>query len=101
MAQAALAFALFQQVGEDLRPSAVAPPPAKAGIEALPGAIAFRDVPPRSPGVQPPEDAVDDAPVILQRPATAAVMSRGWQEWRKMFPLLLGKFIAVSPGWPP
>jgi hypothetical protein len=51
--------------------------------------------------VEPPEDAVDDASVILQGPTATAVMPRLWQERRETFPLPVREFVAVSQGWSP
>jgi hypothetical protein len=39
--------------------------------------------------VEAPEDAVENATVILQGPTATAVMLRLWQERREMFPLLV------------
>src|SRR5215831_12588206 len=99
--QATLAFPLFQQPREDSSPGAVAAPPPEPGIHALPGSVAFRDVAPGGARVEAPENAVDNAAVILRGTTAAAVMPRLWQERLETFPLLVRQFIAVSHGWSP
>jgi hypothetical protein len=101
VAQATLVFPFFQQLRQDLRPRAVTSPAPEPALHASPGTVAFRDVAPGGAGVESPEDAVDNAAVILRWPTATAVMPRLGQERLETFPLLVRQFIAVSHGWPP
>ena len=49
-------------------------PAVKAAGHRRPGAIAFGDVTPRGARMQAPEDTIEDASVIFQWPAAAAMM---------------------------
>jgi hypothetical protein len=55
---------------EDPIPRAVRGPPAEAFMRGLPGPIALREITPRRPGAELPEDRVDHLPVITPLPTT-------------------------------
>ena len=101
VAQATLVFPLFQQLPKDLSPRAVTSPAPEPAIHASPGTVAFRDVAPGGAGMESPEDAVDNAAVILRGPTATTVMPRLWQERFETFPLSVRQFITVSHGWSP
>lgn len=98
MAQAALTLKPFQQVGEDPSPGAVFPPASEAAVDGFPGAIALGDVTPRGAGVEAPQDAVEEALMILPGPATTALVRRVREERGDALPLPLREFMAPRHG---
>jgi hypothetical protein len=87
---------IFQQMCEDLGPSTIAAPVPETTVHRFPWTIAFRDVTPRSTGVQMPQDTVEDALVIQQRTSAPVVVGRVRQEGRDAFPLAWKKFVAMT-----
>src|SRR5438477_387437 len=57
-----------EQRGGDPDPWAIAAPAMEAAEDRRPGPLALGEVAPRRAGMQDPEDAVDDRPVIGRRP---------------------------------
>src|SRR5262249_29464127 len=91
---------LEQQGVEDLGPGAIFPPAVEAVVDRLPGAIAFGRVRPGGAGMQVPEDAVDEAAMLLPGVAALAVVIAVGEERLDPRPLGIGKVKAVH-GWPP
>ena len=56
-----------QQRHGDADPGAVLPPAVEARVDRLPRAVALGEVAPRGPGVQNPEDAVDEGAIYIRR----------------------------------
>ena len=81
-------------------PGPVVPPTVEAIVDRLPGPVAFRKVPPRSPGVEDPENSIDNPVVIVERVPRLAAMSTMGQEGLDTSPLLIRKFVPVH-GRPP
>src|SRR5262249_51371706 len=102
VAQAAALFQVFQQMREDLGPGTITAPTAEAAVDGLPRAIPIGDVPPGSAGMEAPQNAVNDAVVILPRTAAPTVVSPMRKESRDALPLMPRKFVAMahkrSPG---
>src|SRR5436305_1330921 len=90
-----------QQGVEDLGPGAVLAPAVEAVVDGLPGAVAARGVGPGGAGVQVPEDAVDQRPVVLPGVAAAAVVVAVGEEAPDALPLGVGEVKAVGHGGPP
>src|SRR5581483_11659886 len=65
---------LTQEGVVNLGPGAVLAPAVEAIVDGLPGAVALGGVGPGSAGVQVPEDAVDEAAVVLPGVAPMAVV---------------------------
>src|SRR4051794_31005503 len=91
---------LQQQGVEDLGPGAVLAPAVEAVVDGLPGAVAFGGVGPGGPGVQMPEDAVDQGAVILPGMARLAALVAVGKERLDLRPLGVRQVVAVH-GWPP
>src|SRR5947199_88132 len=89
---------LPQQGVEDVGPGAVLAPAVEAVVDGLPGPVALRGVGPGSAGVQVPEDAVDEAAVVLPGMAAVAVVVAVGEEAGNALPLGVGKVIAVGHG---
>jgi len=70
-----LVGAALQLLQQALPDAALLPAP-EAGIASLPRAIALREVAPRRPGAQAPEDAIQNGPVIHVGPTAGAVLRR-------------------------
>src|SRR5262245_25004304 len=92
---------LEQQGVEDVGPGAVFAPAVEAVVDGLPGAVAARRIRPGGAGVQVPEDAVDERPVVVPRVAAAAVVVAVGEEAPDALPLGVGEVKAVVHGWPP
>ncbi|AGC47874.1 hypothetical protein MYSTI_06601 [Myxococcus stipitatus DSM 14675] len=92
---------LFLQMGLERShqplPGAISTPAHEAVIDGLPGAIARRDVAPGRSGMQPPENPVEDEPVVL--PCTTPTLVR--QQRGQGPPLSLVQFVAHHAGLPP
>src|SRR5258708_33641572 len=77
-AQAAVSLKVVEQMSENLRPSAVLAPAVEPVVDGLPGPIAVRHVAPGRPGMEDPEDAVEQVAVGPPRvPLTAVVCGMG------------------------
>lgn len=76
----------------------VSPAP-KAGIGGLPGPIPLRQITPRSPGSQDPEDRVEDDAVLLG--GTPGTRDLGRKQRGKPLPLGIGDFVASLWTHPP
>src|SRR5262249_3279369 len=100
VAQAALTLKVFQQMGEDPSPSAVFPPRSEAAVASFPGAVTLGDVAPGGAGVETPEDAIEDAVLILPATATTVFVRRVREERGDALPLLLREFRATRHRWP-
>src|SRR5207237_10206842 len=85
---------------QDLGPGAVCTPAVEAIIDSLPGAIARRGIGPRGAGVQVPEDAVDQRPVVLPGATGLTVVVAVGEKGCKPLPLGVGETVAIH-GWPP
>ncbi len=99
--QAAALLQVLQKKGENFGQGAIAAPAAEAAIDGLPGTIALRDVPPRRTGVQAPQDAIEEPPVVLQGASTATVVDPVREERRDALPLWPRKFVAMAHRRPP
>src|SRR5262249_13495644 len=100
-AQSAVPLQVDQQMREDPGPRAVTGPAPEATVDRLPGAVALRDVAPGRPRVEAPQDAVEDAPMVLPRSTAPILMGRVREEPLDALPLHLRKFITSSHGRPP
>src|SRR6185369_3390272 len=86
----------FEQQGvEDLGPGAVLAPAVEAVVDGLPGPVAFGGVGPGGAGMQVPEDAVDQGPVVLPGMAGLAVVVAVGEEGLDLLPLGVGEVVAV------
>src|SRR4051794_35858824 len=92
---------LQQQGVEDLGPGAVLAPAVEAVVDGLPGAVARGGVGPGGAGVQVPEDAVDQGPVVLEGAAGLAVVVAVGEGVPDPKPLGVGEVEAVVHGSPP
>jgi hypothetical protein len=80
--------------GEELVPRPRLRPAPEAGIHRLPGAISVGDIAPGGASGQFPADRVEDAPVVLPRPA-----GLGWRQERlEPFPFGIRKFVSSGHG---
>src|SRR5438552_1065806 len=89
-----------QQGIKDLGPGAVLAPAVEAVVDGLPGSVALGGIGPGGAGMQVPEDAVNQGPVILPGMAGPAVVVAVGEERLDLLPLGVGKVVAVH-GWPP
>src|SRR5262249_54315207 len=91
---------LEQEGVQDSGPGAVFAPAVEAVVDGLPGAVALGGVGPGGAGVQVPEDAVDQGPVVLPGVAGLAVVVAVGKEGRDPPPLGVGEIEEIH-GWPP
>jgi len=96
VAQAPPLFQILQEMGKDLGPRAIAAPAPEASINSLPATEGPRNVTPRRPGVQAPQDAVEDAMVIFKGSAAATAVSALREEVRDASPLLPRKRVPLA-----
>jgi hypothetical protein len=75
------------RVGQQLILGAVLAPADQPVVAGLPRAVPLRQVAPRRPGPELPQDPVQDGAVIPPAPAALAV---AWQQRRKLRPCLAG-----------
>src|SRR5207245_4478217 len=94
--QAAAMFQVLQQVREDFCKCPVATPASETPVDGLPRTVAFRNVPPGSAGVKAPQDSVEEAVVVFQGSATAAVVHPVWEERGDALPLQPRKFVPAA-----
>jgi hypothetical protein len=95
MVDAALFIELQVQPFEDPVEGAVPPPEGQPVVDGGELAIPLGQLPPLGPGVQHPEDAVEDGAVVL--PLAAPLAGRG-QEVLDQLVLLVGQLIAARHG---
>jgi hypothetical protein len=94
-------FVELEQEGvEDLGPSAILAPAVEAIRDGLPRAVALGGVRPGGAGMQMPEDAVDEAAMLLPRMSALAVVVAVGEARLNLRPLGVRKIKAI-PGWPP
>lgn len=91
---------LKQQGIEDPGPSAVLAPAVEAIIDRLPGAVTRRRIRPGGPGMQMPEDAVDQRAMVVPRVTGPTVVVPIGEEGGDPIPLGVCEIEAVH-GWPP
>ena len=94
--QATALLKIFQQMREDFCKCPVATPTPEASVNSLPRAVVFWDVSPGSAGVKAPQDSIEEAVVIFQGPATAAVVYPVWEEGRDALPLRPRKLVPTA-----
>lgn len=89
VAETPLTFEVFQQVRENPSPGAVFTPASEAAVDGFPRAIALGNVTPRGAGVEAPQDAIEEALMILPGPATTVLVRRVREERGDAFPMPL------------
>jgi hypothetical protein len=72
----------------------------EAGEDGLPGPVALGEVAPGGTGVQDPEDAVDEGPVVTRWTTDLAAMDPWREQGCDASPLPVGQLRAAQ-GWPP
>src|SRR4051794_13031124 len=97
----ALLVQLEQEGVEELGPGAVLAPAVEAVVDGLPLAVALGGIGPGGAGVQVPEDAVDQGPVVLPGAAGLAVVVAVGEGVPDPKPLGVGEVEAVVHGSPP
>jgi hypothetical protein len=70
--QCAAPVRLALQFRQQARPQPRSLPAVEAGSNGLPGSIAPREISPGRPGLGDPEHAIDDAAMVMVRPATSS-----------------------------
>ena len=101
VAQAATALQVIEQPGHEAGPGPVLAPAVEPIIDGLPGAIPLWEIPPGGPGVEHPEDAIEDRVMVVPRAPRPAVMGGVGQEGFDLPPKQGMEFIAASQGGPP
>jgi hypothetical protein len=91
-----VAISLALDGREDLLPDAAHGPAAEARVHRLPGPEPLREVTPRCPGRQLPQDAVEDPPIVVPRLARLV----WWKQRPQPFPFDLSQLVP-SPHTPP
>jgi len=89
-----------QESIEDLGPGAILAPAVEAVVDGLPRPVPFRGVRPGRAGVEMPQDAIDQEPMIFPRASCPTVVIAIGKEGSNLLPLSISKFVAVH-GWPP
>ena len=91
--QLAMGVGLGLHRREELLPDASPLPAIEATGDGAPRTIAFGQIPPRGPGAQNPEHAVEDASMIDSRPAGLGFL---WKEQRlEPLPVRVGQIASV------
>src|SRR5262249_17818957 len=101
VAQAAPALQVIEQPGHEAGPGPVLPPAVEPIIDGLPRAIPLREVPPGGPGVEHPEDAIEDRVMVVPGAPRPAVMGGMGQEGFDLLPKPRVELIAASHGGHP
>ena len=100
MVEQALVVQFVEQRGDDADPGAIATPGIEAAEHGLPRPVVLGKVAPRRPGVQNPEDAVEDRAIIAGRSADLAGVGLLREQGCDPVPLRIGELVAAHGGLP-
>ena len=87
-----LRIRLLLESSQDPIPDARFLPPIEATGDGAPGAIALRQIPPGSTGLENPEDSVDDPPMVVVGTANPGLLR--WEQGLQALPLRFGQCVS-------